>query len=80
MRRRHGEEYWTDHQMDAASLVALRRITGLAPVAARAVALSDRARNQLENTTRLYERYHFDRSQPLRTSSLVRDVLRSGGS
>ncbi|OGU66459.1 MAG: DNA repair protein RecO [Ignavibacteria bacterium RIFCSPLOWO2_02_FULL_55_14] len=69
------EGFWTDHVIHVRTLTALKELMTVPLVESHTVACDHDTRNELESTLRLYERFHVERSRPLRTAALVRDVV-----
>ena len=75
--RMAGRDEWSETVVSGYAYLHLRNLLLLPLSHAADVQVSEDVRNEIEALVRLYERYHLDQRSPLRTSDLVREVIRS---
>lgn len=75
--RMSARDDWSETVLSGPAYHRLRRLLADPLAAASDDPAPVKVRNEMESVVRLYERYHLDQRSPLRTSDLVREVIRS---
>ncbi|MCU0453311.1 MAG: DNA repair protein RecO [Bacteroidetes bacterium] len=75
--RAGGRDHWSETLVSTEALEGLQRLQSGPLVDAGSRPVSNEVRNEMESVLRLYERFHLEQRTPLRTSDLVREVIRS---
>ncbi len=75
--RMSARDEWSETVLSGSAYQRLRRLLHDPLEIASADPSLEEVRNEMESVVRLYERYHLDQRSPLRTSDLVRELIRS---
>jgi DNA repair protein RecO len=77
LQRSGGREDWSETLISSGTLDVLQRLQSCPLSEAGRDPSPTATRNEMETVLRLYERFHLEQRTPLRTSSLVREVIDS---